>query len=279
MIIDLHTHTTASDGVLKPAELVRRAESHGVTLLSVTDHDTFGAYPELDKNNNIQIIPGIELTMSDMHGLHLLAYGFAADTPLHFQAKRLAALRLDRAKEMLRRLETLGLRLDTEKLLAGGGSIGRPHLARALVQAGYAHTVPEAFDRWLSPGRPCYVQGERLSIKNALSLVRESGFVPVLAHPCELKIDYSNLRSLVNAWISQGLMGIEVYHPTSVQLGYETLRRLAKDYGLFITGGSDFHAPDGGCEPGCTARFWPDVESDAIALTEAIKSIQAKSLH
>ena len=186
---DLHTHTTSSDGLLTPAELVALADKHRVTLLAVTDHDTFdGAAQLLGKPTPMPILQGVELSLRDMSGLHLLGYGRGMDTPLHRKVRALSQLRLGRARQMVEKLNALGYPLDYDEIAREAkGSVGRPHIARAMVSHGYVADTREAFDRFLADGAPAYVAGERLSMAEALPLMRESGFVPVLAHPMELE--------------------------------------------------------------------------------------------
>lgn len=214
---DLHTHTTSSDGLLTPAELVALADKHRVTLLAVTDHDTFdGAAQLLGKPAPMPILQGVELSLRDMPGLHLLGYGRGTDTPLHRKVRALSQMRLGRARQMVEKLNALGYPLDYDEIAREAkGSVGRPHIARAMVSRGYVADTREAFDRFLADGAPAYVAGERLSMAEALPLMRESGFVPVLAHPMEQEKTGALLRHLLGVWQEQGLRGVEVYHPSA----------------------------------------------------------------
>ena len=149
---DLHTHTTASDGLLTPAELVALADKHRVTLLAVTDHDTFdGAAQLLGKPTPMPILQGVELSLRDMPGLHLLGYGRGTDTPLHRKVRALSQMRLGRARQMVEKLNALGYPLDYDEIAREAkGSVGRPHIARAMVSCGYVADTREAFDRFLA---------------------------------------------------------------------------------------------------------------------------------
>jgi len=160
---DLHTHTTSSDGLLTPAELVALADKHRVTLLAVTDHDTFdGAAQLLGKPAPMPILQGVELSLRDMSGLHLLGYGRGTDTPLHRKVRALSQMRLGRARQMVEKLNALGYPLDYDEIAREAkGSVGRPHIARAMVSRGYVVDTREAFDRFLADGAPAYVAGER----------------------------------------------------------------------------------------------------------------------
>ena len=271
MKIDLHMHSTASDGVLSPRELVEKAASLGVTVCAITDHDALnGAESLRDTPLPVQLIPGVELSLNDMRSLHLLGYGLGRDMPLHRKVTQLAQNRIARARAMASLMDKENVPVDIERILAEHpGSVGRPHLAREMVKMGYVPDVQEAFQRYLKEGRPCYVAGDRLCMKEALALMRESGFVPVLAHPYQLKVEENHLPALLRAWQQQGLMGVEVYHPSAATRGYAGLDHLARRMGLLVTGGSDFHQ-EGDAKhgmPGCTSGDWRQAEHDLAALT------------
>lgn len=275
MKIDLHMHSTGSDGVLTPPLLVEKAISMGVTALAITDHDTFAGVDTLrGKACGAEILPGVELSLRDRRNMHLLGYGLGQATSLHRKVEELAARRVERALKMVALLRQAGMPLDADALLADcGGTIGRPHIARAMVAAGYAAHVREAFDRYLGEGRRCYVAGERLSLAEALPLMRESGFVPVLAHPRLMGLGDQTLMALLPGWQAQGLMGLEVYHPSAEAKGYAALDRMARRQGLLVTGGSDFHQEgDGHGLPGCTAAAWHHAVEDFAALKAAMEN-------
>ncbi|MBR4082262.1 MAG: PHP domain-containing protein [Clostridia bacterium] len=274
MKIDLHMHSTASDGVLTPLQLAHRAAQEGVRVMALTDHDTLdGATSLMGQSLPLRLLPGVELSLRDRKGLHLLGYGLRQDTPLHSRLRWLAQARIDRARKMAALLERAGMPIDIEGLMATcAGSVGRPHLAREMVKRGYVADVQDAFALYLKEGRPCYVAGDRLSMDEALPLMRESGFVPVLAHPCELDADDMTLRALVRSWQSKGLMGMEVYHPSARSHGFAALDKLARSMGLLVTGGSDFHQEDDRKHglPGCTSPDWRQAEDDLAALETAM---------
>lgn len=267
-------HSTFSDGVLAPERLVEKAAAYGVTVMAITDHDTFAGADSLQSlHTSIPVLTGIELSLRDMSQLHLLGYGTASAEGLRATVDELARQRVTRAQKMLRRLGELGMPLDDRAVAdLSGGTVGRPHIARAMVAAGYVATVQEAFERYLGDGRPAYIPGERLSMREALSLMRESGFVPVLAHPALLQKDDVTLRALLTQWKDQGLLGIEVYHPSMTGRGYDRLERMTRSLGLLVTGGSDFHQEsDGHGLPGCTAADWRRAEDDILALMQAME--------
>lgn len=274
MKIDLHMHSTASDGVLTPLQLVEKAASLGVEAMAITDHVTMaGAESLRDKALPVKLIPGVELNLNDMRSLHLLGYGLRRNTALHCKVAQLAENRIARARAMAALMEKEGVPVDIERILADhSGSVGRPHLAREMVKLGYVKDAQEAFVRYLKEGRPCYVDGDRLSMREALQLMLDSGFVPVLAHPYQLDVEELHLPALLRAWQQQGLMGVEVYHPSAARKGYAGLDSMARRMGLLVTGGSDFHQ-EGDVKhgmPGCTSGDWRQAERDLAALESAL---------
>ena len=277
MKIDLHLHTTSSDGALTPWELVEKAHGMGVDVMAVTDHDTFKGYEQLQGCTlPINVVQGVEMSMADRKNMHLLGYGLTSDTPLHQKVEALSAARVERARQMLDLLCEKGMPLDEAELFAScKGSVGRPHIAQMLVQKGYVHSCEEAFQRYLGDGCSCFVAGERLCLKDALRLMRQSGFVPVLAHPRLMGMGDQTLSMLLEAWREQGLMGLEVYHPSAEAKGYAPLDHMARRLGLLVTGGSDFHwEGDRHGLPGCTAAAWTSRQKDFDALLDAMKQQQ-----
>ena len=270
---DLHTHSTSSDGMLTPLELVNAAAEAGVTTLAISDHDTFAGVDSLQGMAlPIEVIPGVELSLRDMHGLHLLGYGKSAAPELREIVKQLADARQIRAKRMIDQLAALGMPIDYDELVSRcGGTVGRLHIARAMLAAGYVTTAQEAFERWIGENGPAYVAGERLAIGEALPLMRRNGFVPVLAHPAELDKDDQTMRALLERWREQGLMGVEVYHPSQRGRGFAALDIAVRRMGLLVTGGSDFHAAgDKHGTLGCMADAWLRRDEDLAALRAAM---------
>ena len=269
---DLHTHSTASDGVLSPAELCRRAAEAGITLMALTDHDTFDGVRSLGETP-IPVLQGTELSMADREGMHLLCYGLPEESPLHEKVRELSRQRLGRFDRMLELLEKAGMPLDRAALTADPSvSLGRPHIARAMIGAGYVKNMQEAFQRYLGEGKPFYVPAERMTLREALPLARESGFVPVLAHPFEMGMSVHTLAMLIPGWKQQGLMGVEVYHPSARSKGYRQLELLARENGLLVTGGSDFHMDhDKHGTLGEVPEEWTCREEDVQALLSAME--------
>lgn len=273
---DLHMHSTMSDGVLSPEQLVDEAARAGVTHMALTDHDTFAGSDALRHvETAIPVIPGVELSMKDMHGLHLLGYGLGAAPELRETVRGLADKRVERAGQILERLEKLGMPLEQEALEKKyRGTVGRLHIARAMVHEGYVRSMQEAFELYLGHDKPAYVAGERMSMEEAIPLLRRNGFVPVLAHPCELQQPDEMLTPLLEKWKDMGLMGVEVYHPSARSHGFEGLCRMARRMKLLVTGGSDFHqdSSDHHGSIGSMSVYWRSAEEDMDALMEAMTS-------
>ncbi|MBI5667599.1 MAG: PHP domain-containing protein [Chloroflexi bacterium] len=259
--VDLHLHTTASDGQLAPSALVRLAQAQRLDVIAITDHDTTAGLAEAEQaaGGLPVIILGIELSAEDARlDVHVLGYFFDAQDEA-FQAV-LARFRDDRERrgqKIVVKLAELGLPVAWERVLAlaNGGAVGRPHVARALVEAGYVESVKEAFDRFLYTGGPAYVPRERLTPEGAIDLIHGAGGAAVLAHPGLLP-DYA---VMVVRLVSAGLDGVEVAHPKNSETVRANLRALAGHYGLVMTGGSDYHGPESDAAigsvtppPGCT---------------------------
>ncbi|MGE5655558.1 MAG: PHP domain-containing protein [Actinomycetota bacterium] len=242
-MLELHCHTTYSDGTLTPAELVAAAAKAGVKALAITDHDTVAGIDEAVAaavSSAVEIVPGLELsTVHNNRSLHIL--GFYPDVeklsgPLRARTEG----RFRRAQRMVENLARLGYPIELA-VLGEGKAPGRPHIAAALLKAGYVQSSQEAFERWLGEDKPAYVHYEKFSIVEGVELLRSSGAVPVWAHPYLFRGGTVEevLKELVNA----GLMGVEVYHPSHSPSQVFKLKNLCREYGLLITGGSDYHGP------------------------------------
>jgi 3',5'-nucleoside bisphosphate phosphatase len=241
--IDLHVHTLFSDGTLAPHEVVACAVDRGLNVLGITDHDTVEGVPEAlaaAEGTPLRIVPGIEISahLGDRE-LHILGYFLDPyDNDLLRTLAQLRQQRLDRAIQMVGKLQDLGFPLSWERVLdlAGEGVVGRPHVARALQEAGYVHSLQEAFDDYLSQERPAYVPRHKMTPAQAIELIHKAGGVSVLAHPWSI---LSTLPELVHS----GLQGLEIYYPGYPPEITSELQRLAQRYHLACTGGSDFHTP------------------------------------
>ncbi len=243
--VDLHTHTTASDGTLSAQALFSKALELQVRVLAVTDHDStagFEALLPLEKAHpEIRLIPGLEVSAEGELYCHLLAYFVDIQAP-GFQEKlsQFRRLRLARIAAMTKKINALGVPVDYERVvaLAAGGSVGRPHLADALVEKGHVKTRKEAFERYLKRGGPAYVPGEGPTAAECISFIRSAKGVPVLAHP-----SYYTTPELLKSLVEAGLMGLEVYYPEHSKSLVRRYLEMANAYHLVATGGSDFHGP------------------------------------
>ncbi|MFH7244165.1 MAG: PHP domain-containing protein [Spirulina sp.] len=241
-MLDLHNHTTYSDGTLSPATLVQEAITAGVKALAITDHDTLAGWDEAFSaaGDALEIVPGVELsTTENGRSLHVLGFYPNRDALDPALQERLA-VRRQRAAAMVDRLAELGYPI-TLPAMEGNRAPGRPHLAAAMVAAGYANSMDEVFDRWLGDHGPAYVPYAEFSAADGIRLLRACGAVPVWAHPYLFRggtVD-KTLPKLVEA----GLMGIEVYHPSHSPSDVRRLEAFCQRYGLVMTGGSDYHGP------------------------------------
>ncbi len=246
--IDLHLHTTYSDGSYSPHEVVTMAHRAGVMTLAITDHDCTDGLPETITSAsalNLQVIPGIEMS-SSFRGkeTHILGY-FVAWQESSFQ-RRLATLRDTRCiriREIIQKLTQLGLPLTEEEVKAVGGigSVGRPHVAQVILGKGYVRSVKEAFERYLGEGALAYVPRDLPDATEVISWIREVGGVAVLAHPSWVKEKQIGLQPFCEALKERGLQGIEVFYSTHTSRQTSEYLTLAKRLDLLMTGGSDFH--------------------------------------
>lgn len=245
---DLHSHTTASDGSLTPAELVAEALRVGLCAVGVCDHDSVdGVAPACSAaaGTSLAVVPGVEInTTYDSLEVHVLGYYVQIEDPdLADLLGRLRAERQNRARRMVQRLEQAGypVRLERVLELSGGGAVGRPHVARALVEAGYATSEGEAFANFLVPGRPGYVERYKLTPREAVQAILAAGGVPVLAHP-----GLVGREELIPDLAEAGLVGLEVYHTDHSPEQSRHYLAVAQRHGLLVTGGSDYHGPGHG---------------------------------
>lgn len=244
--IDLHLHTTYSDGMLTPREVVTSALSQGVTLLAITDHDEVGGILQAQavaRESGIRLISGVEInTEVGREDVHILGYGFNADSPLLLAglAQRRQA-RLQRTGHMVARLNAMGYPLELASVLhiAGKGSVGRPHIARALVAAGFVSTPGEAFERLIGNRCPAYVPRPSYLPEEAIKLIHTAGGITSLAHPGKLGDPMRIIRRLCEV----GLDALEAYHSDHLPAVTERLLRWAAEFKLAVTGGTDNHGP------------------------------------
>ena len=271
---DLHMHSTASDGVFAPDELMRRAAGLGFTHVALTDHDSMAGLAlarETAQALGMTLIPGVELSCGAQKEIHVLGYGFDLENEalLGFCRERVRQ-REARTAAMVEKLCALGKPVEMARVRElARGVMGRPHVARALLEAGHVTSISDAFDRFLKPGKPAYVPKEDVKVSEAVRLIREAGGAAVLAHPMELKMGDAMLESLIGEWKSQGLAGVEVYHPSAQNNHASFLLHLAQREKLLITGGSEFHGEAvRKTEIGEGLDRWRSVEEDVHALLE-----------
>lgn len=247
-IIDLHTHSSASDGSMTPAELVAYAKLKGLAAIALTDHDTVdGVKNALDEGERIgvEVIPGIEISVEYKPEMHIL--GLFPDKDKYVKIKEeLNAIKTGRElrnKKIINRLNELDLDITEEevKKLAIGDIVGRPHIARVLVAKGYARSIDDAFDKYLSKEGLAYFKRFELQPKDGIRAIRRAGGIPVLAHPVYLKQTYDQLDKLIPELKEYGLIGIEAYYSEHSNEDTGKFLRLAIKHNLLATGGSDFH--------------------------------------
>jgi hypothetical protein len=247
MRIDLHTHTTCSDGTDSPAALVSSAAAAGLDAIAVTDHDTTAGWDEAvaaGLAHGVEVILGIELSCVDTTGtgVHMLAYGVDPDHPeLAAALGRLRQGRSGRLPQLLAQLDDLGIHLTVDDIARhqGDAAFSLPHLAMALVEYGHAPSIRDAFVTWLDPGAALHVPFTRLPVREGVGLLARAGGVVVLAHPC--RRDGENAAALIEDLIEHGLAGVEVDHPDHDGPTRSRLRDHAGRLGLLTTGASDYH--------------------------------------
>ena len=244
--IDLHVHTTASDGTSTPAQAVALAKELGLTAIAITDHDTAAGYAEAARAGEalgVEVVPGIEISTKFGRAVHIL--GYYIDPKSDSLAEVSAWLVQDRDERNRKIAEAMaadGLPVSYEEMKRRFGSvIGRPHFAELLMELGYARNMQDAFDRYIEKGQKYYFHRTILPIDRALEIILNAGGIPVLAHPFQYKLDDSGLRELIEYCLARGLEGMECRYSgySREQSGY--LEALAEEYGLIKTGGSDFH--------------------------------------
>jgi predicted metal-dependent phosphoesterase TrpH len=249
---DLHLHTTASDGRLEPKEIVSLAIKVGLDVIAVTDHDTIdGVVPALaaaSDSHSLTVIPGVEINTDVARGeVHILGYFIDyTDKKLAAALQKLRDSRRDRAQKMVAKLSDLGMKIDWQRVseLAQGGSVGRPHISQALFEKGYVSSEKEAFDKYIGHNGPAYVERYKLLPVEAVKLILDAQGLPVLAHPA----DIADLDELVPKLKAAGLVGLEVYYRDYSPEIIARLAKIAKQYDLITTGGTDYHAFGDGLE-------------------------------
>ncbi len=251
-MIDLHNHTTASDGELSPTALVERAAGLGVRALAVTDHDTVAGLAEAHEAGRrlgVDVVDGVELSATRAGGgtVHVLGYLFDRSSPaLTEPLGRLQASRRLRNEGIAERLAALGVPVDLAAVRSRAhGVVGRPHFAAELIAQGHARSVDEVFDRWLARGRPAYVERDELRPDEAVRMIHAAGGVAVLAHPMVYAQSDERVERMIADLAAAGLDGVEIDYPSHTAGQMTMLDCFARRYGLVRTGGSDFHREQG----------------------------------
>lgn len=250
---DLHSHTQCSDGELTPTELVQLAARQGVTVLALSDHDTFEGLAEaqsVGETLGVEVISAIELSAAhDNRDFHILAYFVRDQQVLQPVLDDIAASRRTRARKIVERLAELGVQIEWEAVQkrALGSVIGRPHIAAELVEQGHVSTFSGAFNKWLGDGRPAHIEKSTVTLDEGIRLLVQAGGVPVLAHPGTYNCDEALLDDMARV----GLQGLEVWHPQNDAPTCERYLQWVEARGMIATGGSDFHRlNEGGVLPG-----------------------------
>jgi predicted metal-dependent phosphoesterase TrpH len=253
--IDLHTHSIASDGSMTPGELVKYAKECGLSAISITDHDTIDGIAEALEYGevfDIEVIPGLEISADYKLEMHILGY-FSKLKYANMQ-QTLLSLRESREKrnpKIVNKLREMGFDISMEEVKreAFGKIIGRPHIAKAMLRKGFVSSIKEAFDKYLSIGRPAYFKKNKLTPKECIKEILNAGGVPVLAHPALLDMDSQELDDTLASLKKDGLVGIEAYYVENNPEDTNKLVKLADKYNFLKTGGSDYHG-----------SFKPDIE-------------------
>jgi len=243
--VDLHLHTTYSDGRLTPGELIQIAAEQGISVIAITDHDTVnGVEPALLATEcfpYVTVIPGVEIN-TDVHQGEVHILGYFVDYKNQYLLDTLDNLRNSRkarAQKMLDKLNEMGIHIEWERILelADGGSVGRPHIAQALFEGRHVSNLQDAFERYIGRNGPAYAERDRLSPKEAVELITSANGLSIVAHPASIR----NIDEMIVDLKKAGLVGIEVYYDNYNKDTIERLRKLAEKYDLIATGGSDFH--------------------------------------
>jgi len=248
-MIDLHVHTSMSDGTCPPERVVKMAREKGLRAIAITDHDTVDGVPRARQAGmelGVEIIPGVEMSTEWPSGImHILGYFIDIRNERLLQALHyLRSGRMERVPKIVEKLRACNVVISADEVRreAVGGAPGRPHIAEIMVREGYVRTIQEAFDRYLRKGAPAYVEKQKMSPQRAIEIILEADGAPVLAHPYSLNLHTeSDMESVLTELISYGLAGVEVYYPRHTTPQIASYHGLAKKFHLAVTGGTDFH--------------------------------------
>jgi predicted metal-dependent phosphoesterase TrpH len=245
--VDLHMHSTASDGALPPSQVVASAHAAGLTAIALTDHDTMDGLAEATSaaaEVGMRVVRGVELSAHDgSNEIHVLALHISHPAPLELRLSSFRDARQMRAISIVEKLNRIGIPVSIDEVLveSAGGAVGRPHVARAMIKTGKVRDSREAFDRFLGAGKPGFVAKERLEIREAIEITHAAGAVAIWAHPGP-----EARRERLEPLVAMGLDGIEVKHPSHNQEDVLRIRALADFFKLLYSGGSDWHGAPAG---------------------------------
>lgn len=279
-MLDLHIHTTASDGSLTPTQVVQLARKRGFSLIAVTDHDTMGGVAEAleaGKKYNVDVVPGVEISSGVTLEVHMLGYGMSPDHPvMKAMMEDMRAARVERMERIIENLQKMGVPITVEEVEAvAGGAIGRPHIAQVLIAHGLVPDVRTAFREYIGVGAKAYVERRKMTSEQVVANIRDAGGVPVLAHGGLLRISEVELNQWIDSMAKKGLMGLECYHNAHTPQMERLLRAAAERNGLLVTGGSDFHGasrPD--VEMGTGLSRWNDRQACRGRFLQAVAQTQ-----
>lgn len=279
-MLDLHIHTTASDGSLTPTQVVQLARKKGFSLIAVTDHDTMGGVAEAleaGKKYNVDVVPGVEISSGVTLEVHMLGYGMSPDHPvMKAMMEDMRAARVERMERIIENLQKMGVPITVEEVEAvAGGAIGRPHIAQVLIAHGLVPDVRTAFREYIGVGAKAYVERRKMTSEQVIANIRDAGGVPVLAHGRLLRISEVELNQWIDSMAKKGLMGLECYHNAHTPQMERLLRAAAERNGLLVTGGSDFHGasrPD--VEMGTGLSRWNDRQACRGRFLQAVAQTQ-----
>ena len=247
VMVDLHTHSTASDGTYSPAELIQKASSLPLKAIALTDHDTLSGIQEAKeeaKRCNIIFIPGVEISIEWTHGeCHLLGLGVDEDCDeLNNLLSTLRNGRIERGRLIAKKLNEAGFNIDYDEILKdSNGVIGRPHFASYMLKKKIVKSIQEAFDKYFGIARPFYIENKNANLQSALNAIKKAHGISVLAHPMSLYRSWKNLPSIISQFKEMGLLGIEAWHPGTKYNNCKRLEKLGISLSLIITASSDFH--------------------------------------
>ncbi len=257
---DLHIHTTASDGTDSPEAVVALAAEKGFSIIAITDHDTMLGVPEAiaaGEKHGVRVIGGVEISAGGQTEVHVLGYGIRDAERLEQTLSLMRDKRAERMASMVEKLRALGMDVTLDEVTAlSDGSVGRSHLARVLIDKGAVRDVREAFSKYLSPGKPAYVEREKLSVQEAVRLIADCGGLPVIAHPGQNHGESYWGRERFHALKAYGLRGIEVYHMAHGAAQAAAFERIARAENLLVTGGSDYHGKVKNVDIGDGMQHW-----------------------